>query len=196
MSTTAFGPDKIGAQKIKKQFFFQDKFYSLKAQAHYFTVLINLATWRAAKLGIFTRFTSINLLQCIQSINALKCVYYTYHTDTHLFYEHLVLVVIAVLCTTVAQKNSVHIIIYIYIYIYLIYLSYISYIIYRHLIQTFLSVCTFIYEPYSIKPYFTETMIYVKLDAEAANTAHSYYLYFLYFNEQYIIYIYIYIAIE
>ena len=96
---------------------------------------------------------------------------------------------IAILCTTVAQKNSVHIIIYIYIYIYLIYLSYISYIIYRHLIQTFLSVCTFIYEPYSIKPYFTETMIYVKLDAEAANTAHSYYLYFLYFNEQYIIYI-------
>ena len=89
-----------------------------------------------------------------------------------------------------------YIYIHIYIYIYLIYLSYISYIIYKHLIQTFLCVCTFIYEPYSIKPYFTETMIYVKLDAEATNTAHSYYLYFLYFNEQYIIYIYIYIAIE
>ena len=59
---TAFGRDKIGAQKIKKTIFFQDKFYSVKAHAHYFTVLIYLVTWRAAKLGIFTHFTSINLL--------------------------------------------------------------------------------------------------------------------------------------
>ena len=44
MSMTAFGRSKIGAKKIKKQFFFQDKFYSLKAHAHYFTVYICLAT--------------------------------------------------------------------------------------------------------------------------------------------------------
>ena len=43
MFVTAFGREKIVAQKIKKQFF-QDKFYSLKAHAHYFTVFIYLAT--------------------------------------------------------------------------------------------------------------------------------------------------------
>ena len=64
-----------GAQKIKKVFF-QDRFYSLKAHANYFTTLIYLATWRAAKLGIFTHFTSINLPQCSQSINSQMYVYY------------------------------------------------------------------------------------------------------------------------
>ena len=36
----------LGATKSmpKEFFFFQDKFYSLKAHAHYFTVLIYLAT--------------------------------------------------------------------------------------------------------------------------------------------------------
>ena len=33
--------------------------------------LIYLATWRAAKLGIFTHFTFTNLHQCSQSINSL-----------------------------------------------------------------------------------------------------------------------------
>ena len=37
---TALGYEKIGAQKIKKKFFFQDKFFSLKAHAYYFIVLI------------------------------------------------------------------------------------------------------------------------------------------------------------
>ena len=41
---TTFGREKIGAQKIKKQIFSQDKFYPLKAHTHYFTVLIYLAT--------------------------------------------------------------------------------------------------------------------------------------------------------
>ena len=72
---TAFGSNKIDAQKIKKQFF--SKFYSLTAHAHYFTVLTHLATWRATKLDIFTHFTSINLSQCSQSINSLMDVYYT-----------------------------------------------------------------------------------------------------------------------
>ena len=40
----AFGRKKIGAQKIKKQFFSKVKFYSLKAHGHYFTVVIYLAT--------------------------------------------------------------------------------------------------------------------------------------------------------
>ena len=62
-----------------------------KAHAHYFTVLICLATWRAAKLGICTHFTSINLPHCSQSIMSLMYVYYT---DPHLFLiECLILVV-------------------------------------------------------------------------------------------------------
>ena len=49
MSVTAFGREKI---------FFQNKFYSLKAHAHHFTVLITLATSRAARIGIFTLLRS------------------------------------------------------------------------------------------------------------------------------------------
>ena len=72
---TTFGSDKIDTQKIKNNFFCQDKFYSLKAHAHYFTVFIYLATWRAAKLGIFTHFTLTNLPRCSQSMNSLIYVY-------------------------------------------------------------------------------------------------------------------------
>ena len=50
---------------------------TMKAYAYYFTVLIYLATWRAAQLGIFTHFTFINLPRCRQSINSLMDVYYT-----------------------------------------------------------------------------------------------------------------------
>ena len=57
------------ASKKSKQFF--SKIYSLKAHAHYFTVLIYLATWRAAKLGIFTHFTFTNSPQCSLSMNSL-----------------------------------------------------------------------------------------------------------------------------
>ena len=64
------GHKKIGAQKIKT-FYFQDKFYSLKAHVHYFTVLIYLPTSRAAKLLIVTHFTFTNLPWCSQSINSL-----------------------------------------------------------------------------------------------------------------------------
>ena len=70
-----FGPEKDGGQKIKKQFFLQGKFYSLTAQAHYFTVLIYLATWRAAKLGFFTHFTFTNLPRCSKSMTLLIYVY-------------------------------------------------------------------------------------------------------------------------
>ena len=66
-----------------------------KAHAHYFTVLICLATWRAAKLGICTHFTSINLPHCSQSIKSLM---YLYYTDPHLFYQCLILVVITSSC--------------------------------------------------------------------------------------------------
>ena len=42
---TTFGHDTIGTQKLKKQFFSKISYiYSLKAHAHYFTVLIYLAT--------------------------------------------------------------------------------------------------------------------------------------------------------
>ena len=64
-------PVTPSAPKKLKNNFFQDKFYSLKAHAHYFTVLISLATWRAAKHNIFNHFMSINLPWCRQSINSL-----------------------------------------------------------------------------------------------------------------------------
>ena len=69
---TTFEHEKIDTKK--KKTFFQDKFNSLKAHAHYFTVLIYLATSRAAKLGKFTHFTFTNLPQCSQSINSLTYV--------------------------------------------------------------------------------------------------------------------------
>ena len=65
MMVTAFGCKKIGVQKKKN--FFQDKFYSLKAHAHYFTILIYLATWRTAKCGIFIHFTFTNLLDAAKA---------------------------------------------------------------------------------------------------------------------------------
>ena len=86
--------------KKKKKPFFQDKFNSLKAHAHYFTVLIYLATSRAAKLGKFTHFTFTNLPQCSQSINSLTYVYSIQipscffwklshiHDHTFLYYHH------------------------------------------------------------------------------------------------------------
>ena len=61
--------------KITKQFFFQNKFYSWKDDAHYLIVLLYLATWRAAKLGIFTHFTLTKFQWCSQSINPLIYVY-------------------------------------------------------------------------------------------------------------------------
>ena len=65
---------KSAPKKLNKTFF-QYKLYSLKARAHYFTVLIYLETWSAAKLGIFTNFTFRNLPS--QSINSLMYIYYT-----------------------------------------------------------------------------------------------------------------------
>ena len=72
----AFGRKKIGAQKIKKQFFSKISSILWKAHAHYFTFLIYLATWRAAKLGIFTHFLFTNLPRCSQSITTNICVLY------------------------------------------------------------------------------------------------------------------------
>ena len=57
-----------------------------------------------------------------------------------------------------------------------------------------LSLCIFIYELYLIKlSDFTDTMIYVKLDLEAGNTAHSYHLHFYILMSNIYIYISIYI---
>ena len=69
-----FGARKFVPKKLKF-FFSQDKFYFLKAHAHYYTVLIYLATWRAAKLGIYTHFTFTILPWCSQSINSIVYVY-------------------------------------------------------------------------------------------------------------------------
>ena len=72
--------DRFWAREIRhpknwKTIFFKEKFYSLKAHAHYLPALIYFGTWRAAKLGIFTHFTLTNLPQCGQRINSLIYVY-------------------------------------------------------------------------------------------------------------------------
>ena len=53
MLVTTFGCEKISAQKLKN-IFFPKKLCSLKAHSHYFSVAIDLATCRAAKLIHFT----------------------------------------------------------------------------------------------------------------------------------------------
>ena len=65
------GVTKLASKNLKNDFF-RDKLYSLKVHAHYFTVLIYLAVWRAAKLGIFTHFNSP---RCSQSIDSQIYVY-------------------------------------------------------------------------------------------------------------------------
>ena len=47
-----------------------------KAHAHYFTVLIYLASWRLVGLGSFSHITSTNLSWCSQSNKSLMYVYY------------------------------------------------------------------------------------------------------------------------
>ena len=101
MLVTTFWCEKIGTQKILKTTLFQDKLYSLKALAHYFTVLIHLATWRAAKLDIFTHFTSTNLPWC--SLNSLTYAQSIYICPAA-FYEFLITVLIALPCTIDAPK--------------------------------------------------------------------------------------------
>ena len=87
------GTTKLVPKKLKNNFF--PIFYSLKAHAHYFTILMYLETWRGAKLGIFTHFTFTNIPWCNQSMNSLIYVY-TLYTDpqlitdmiTSLYYGH------------------------------------------------------------------------------------------------------------
>ena len=62
---TTFWRDEIGAQKMKKQLF--SKISSILLFLLYSVVCNYLATWRAAKLGIFTNFTSTKLPWCSQS---------------------------------------------------------------------------------------------------------------------------------
>ena len=56
-----------------KTSFFQDKFYSSILTSQF----IYLATWRAAKLGIFAHFTYTKLPRCSQRINSLIYLYFT-----------------------------------------------------------------------------------------------------------------------
>ena len=98
---TTFGSDKIDTQKIKNNFFCQDKFYSLKAHAHYFTVFIYLATWRAPTLGIFTYSIFTNLPWCSQSMNSLIYIYSIQIPSCFLW-------VLDFLCTTAAQKKILY----------------------------------------------------------------------------------------
>ena len=69
---TLLSARKLVPKKLKNIF---SKIRYSHAHAHYFIVFIYLATWRAAKLGIFTHFMFTNLLRCSQSINSLIYVY-------------------------------------------------------------------------------------------------------------------------
>ena len=91
--------------KNKKTIFFQDKFYSFKAYAHYFS-FIYLATWRTATLGIFIHFMFTNLPRCSQSRNSLIYVYTTQIPSC--FLECLITVMFTLLRTTVTQKNFLY----------------------------------------------------------------------------------------
>ena len=121
---------KLVPQNLKNNFF-QDKFYSLKAHAYYFTVLIYFATWRVNKLGIFTHFTSTNLSWCSQSINSLIYVYYAYPQLLFMspplirFFAvllrpppYIFLLCISCLCISYIHILCKYIYIYIYTYIY------------------------------------------------------------------------------
>ena len=67
------GATKLVPKKGKNNFF-------PKTCVHYFTVLIYLAIWRAAKLGVFTHFMFTNLPRCSQNIKSLI------HTDPLLLF--------------------------------------------------------------------------------------------------------------
>ena len=95
------GARKSVPKKLKNNSF--SKIYPLKAHAHNFTVLIYLATRRAAKLGIFTHFMFTNLPQCSQSINSL--LYVCSMQITAAFYECLITIVIALLRPTAAPPK-------------------------------------------------------------------------------------------
>ena len=85
-----------------------DKFYSLKAHANYFTILIYFGAWKAAKLGIFfIHFTFINLPWCNQSINSLIYVYILY-TDPWLLFMGAWSVMMTLLHTNTIQKTFLH----------------------------------------------------------------------------------------
>ena len=63
--------------------------------------VLYLATWRAAKLGIFTHFTFTNLRRCSQSISLQI---YALYRSLAAFYECL----ITLLCTSATQKNCLY----------------------------------------------------------------------------------------
>ena len=103
MPVTIFSARKL-VPKNYKTIFFQDKFYSLKPHAHYFIVFLYLATWRAAKFGIFTHFTFTNLHRCSKKHQLTNiCI-----LSPAAFYECLITVVIALLLTTAAQKDLLY----------------------------------------------------------------------------------------
>ena len=68
---TLLSARKLVSKKLKNIF---SKMRYSHAHAHYFIVFIYLATWRAAKLGIFTHFFFKNLPWCSQSMNSLICI--------------------------------------------------------------------------------------------------------------------------
>ena len=71
---TLLSARKLVPKKLKNIF---SKIRYSHAHAHYFIVFIYLATWRAAKLDIFTHFFFTNLPWCSQSMNSLICILYT-----------------------------------------------------------------------------------------------------------------------
>ena len=90
--------------KNQKNIFFQDKFYSLKALAHYFAVFIYLPTWKSAKL-IFL------LILCSQTYPDVAKAWthyymYTLYRSPAAFYECLITVVITLFRTTACSCTT------------------------------------------------------------------------------------------
>ena len=69
------GTRKLAPKKSNNNFFPSCILCKGSCHVHYFTVLIYLKTWRAAKLGILTHFMFTNLPRWSQRISSLKCVY-------------------------------------------------------------------------------------------------------------------------
>ena len=100
------GTIKSAPKKLKSKFFFQEKFYPLKAHVHYFIVLIYLATWRTAKYGIFTHFMLINL--CTDVAKAWTHNICTLYRSPVAFYKCLITVEIALCCTTATHQKFLY----------------------------------------------------------------------------------------
>ena len=87
--------------KTEKTNFFQDKFYSLKAHVHYFTVCTNLKKLKSCYTWYFYLFY-------VHKLAPMKPEHELTYRSPAAFYKSLITVVIALLRSTTAQKNFLY----------------------------------------------------------------------------------------